>query len=130
MTEEWKSYFEIINTFWNLLKPHVNSEDENAYKKIMTDNFNMLVKDRGRKFTEEWYRSTQELVVYPEKYKNTKYAEFAAELAIGITDYWTFEHHKGKVGYYDFSTYISKAFIAEWERLREYEKKDTKKTTR
>ena len=79
MTEEWKCYFEIINTFWNLLTPHVNSEDEKAYKRIMTDNFNMLVKDRGGKFTDEWYRSTQELVVYPEKYKNTKYAEFAAE---------------------------------------------------
>ena len=130
MTEEWKCYFEIINTFWNLLKPYVNSEDEKAYKRIMTDIFNMLVKDRGKKFTDEWYRSTTEVVIYPEKFKNTKYAEFAAELAIAITDYWTFEHHKGRVSHYDFSTYISKAFLNEWERLRKNEEKDTKKTTR
>lgn len=128
MTEEQKGYFEIINTFWNLIKPYVDSEDEKAYKKIMTDNFKMLVKDRGKKFTDEWYKSTDELVVYPEKFKNTKYAEFAAEMSIAITDYWTYEHHKGKADHYDFSSYISKAFIKEWEKVRD-EEKNTQKTT-
>jgi len=127
MTKEQKALFEILNTFWNLLKPYVNSEDEKAYKKIMTDNFRMLVKDRGEKFTDDWYKSTEELVNYPEKYKGTKFVEFAAELAIAITDYWTFEYRKitehQTATFYDFSEYISKAFINEWGRLREKEDK-------
>lgn len=123
MTKEQKPLFEILNTFWNLMKPYANKEDEKAYKKIMSDMFNMLVKDRGEKFTDEWYKSTVEFVDYPEKYKGTKYVEFAAELAVAITDYWTFEHHKGKASYHDFSTYVSKAFIDEWERIREKENK-------
>ena len=84
----------------------------------MSDSFKMFVKDRGQKFTDEWYRSTVELVDYPEKYKGTKYVEFAAELAIAITDFWTFERHEGEVSYYDFSNFISRAFINEWERIR------------
>lgn len=118
MTNEQKPYFEILNNSWNLLKPYVSPEDEKTYKKIMSDNFMMLVKDRGEKFTDEWYKSAAEMVDYPEKYKGTKYVDFAAELAIAISDYWTFEHRKGKATYYDFSSYIAKAFISEWERLR------------
>ena len=127
MTKEQKPYFEIMNTFWNILKPYAIKEDEQTYKKIMSDFFNMLIKDRGKKFTEAWYKSTQEFVDYPDRYKNTKYVEFAAELAIAITDYMTFEYkmtHQGeRVTYYDFSRYISKAFINEWERIRGDEKK-------
>lgn len=118
MTKEQKPLFEILNTFWNLLKPYADAEDEKAYKKIMTDNFTMLVKDRGVKFSDEWYESVSEFVNYPDKYKNTKYVEFAADLAIAITDYWSWEHHKGSADHYDFLVYVSKAFINEWERVR------------
>ena len=122
MTKEQRPLFEILNTFWVLLKPYVKEDDVKTYKKIMSDNFNMITKDRGTKFTDEWYKSISELVDYPEQYRNTKYVEFAAELAIAITDFWTFEYRKvtecKTATYYDFSTYISKAFINEWERLR------------
>ena len=124
MTKEQKPLFEILNTFWNLLKPY--AKDEKTYKTIMSDNFKMLVKDRGEKFTDEWYKSTVEIVDYPEKYKGTEYVEFAAELAIAICDYWSFEHRKGKLSYQEFSNYISKPFINEWGRLRE---KAEEKTT-
>ena len=123
MTKEQKPYFELLNNFWSLLKPYVSEEDEKTYKKIMTDNFMMLIKDRGEKFTDEWYKSTAEIINYPENYKGTKFVEFAAELAIAITDYWTFEYRKmteeKKPTYQDFTDYISKAFINEWERIRD-----------
>lgn len=123
MTKEQKPLFEILNTFWVLLKPYVKKEDENTYKSIMSDNFLMLIKDRGEKFTDVWYQSAVEIVNYPEKYKGTKYVDFAAELAIAITDYWTFEHHNGHASHYDFSIHVSKVFINEWERIREKEDK-------
>lgn len=133
MTKEQKPLFEILNTFWVLLKPYVKEEDVKTYKTIMSDNFKMLTKDRGEKFTDDWYKSTVEIIDYPEKYRNTKFVEFAAELAMAITDFWTFEYRKTTENhiatYYDFSTYISKAFINEWQRLRENEEETTKKTT-
>ena len=123
MKKEHKPLFEIINTFWVLLKPYAKGDDEKSYKKIMSDMFNMLIKDRGDKFTDEWYKSTAEIVDYPEKYKGTEYVEFAAELAIAICDYWTCEHRyltDGKrISYHDFASYISRPFINEWERKRE-----------
>lgn len=133
MKKEHKPLFEILNTFWVLLKPYVSEEDAKTYKKIMSDNFTMLIKDRGEKFSDDWYKSAAEMVDYPEKYRNTKYVDFAAELACAISDFWTFEYRKTRthetVTYYDFSTYISKAFINEWERLRGNEEKTTEKTT-
>lgn len=122
MTKEQKPYFELLNNFWSLLKPYVSEEDEKTYKKIMTDNFKMLIKDRGEKFTDDWYKSTAEIINYPDAYKGTKFVEFAAELAIAITDYWTFEYRKMSESktptHQDFANYVSKAFINEWERIR------------
>lgn len=127
LTKEQEALFEILNTFWNLIKPYVSADDGKVYKKIMSDFFSMLIKDRGEKFTDAWYKSTAEFVNYPDKFKNTKYVDFAADLALSITNYMTFEYkmtQQGKkVSYYDFSRYISEAFINEWERIRGDEKK-------
>ena len=123
MTKEQKPYFELLNNFWTLLKPYASKEDEKAYKKIMSDNFLMLTKDRGDMYTDDWYDSTMEIINYPDNYKGTKFVEFAAELAIAITDYWTFEFRKMKESkvptYQDFVNYVSKAFINEWERIKD-----------
>lgn len=124
MTKEDQAYFEIFNNCWSLLKPYVS--DPKTYKLIMSDIFNMMIKDRGEKYTDEWWKSISEVIDYPEKYKRTKYVEFAADLAIAMCDYWQHdESHKAT--YYDFMTYISRAFINEWGRLRA--EKDKKKTT-
>ena len=118
LTEEQKPLFEILNNFWNLLKPYVkDDEKQKTYKKIMSDIFKMIVKDRGKKYTDEWWESTKEVWDYPEKYKKTEYVDFAADLAVSLMDYWQYAS-KGKTSNYDFSTYISRAFISEWERLR------------
>ena len=123
MTKEKKPYFELLNNFWTLLKPYANEQDEKAYKKIMSDNFLMLTKDRGEMFTDDWYESTMEIINYPDNYKGTKFVEFAAELAIAITDYWTFVYRKRtdnkEPTYQDFVNYVSRAFINEWERIHD-----------
>lgn len=107
-------YFEILNNFWTLIKPYANADDAEAYKKIMSDEYRMLTKDRGEKYTDSWWKSTRELVDYPEKFRHTKYCDFAAELAIAIMEYW----QRGKT-YLDFMNLVGEAFLKEWERLRE-----------
>lgn len=125
MKKEHKPLFEIINTFWVLLKPYAKGDDEKSYKKIMSDMFNMLIKDRGDKFTDDWYKSTKEIIDYPDNFKGTAYCEFATELAMAMLDYWTCEYRQtanGKaVTYHDFAQYISRPFINEWEKKRESE---------
>ena len=109
MTKEQKPLFDILNTFWNLLKPYTKEDDEKTYKRIMSDMFKMLIKDRGEKFTDDWYKSTMEIINYPDNYKGTKFVEFAAELAMAICGYWTFEYRKmtedSKPTYQDFTAY-------------------------
>lgn len=117
MDRKDKPYFEILNTFWVLLKPYADKEDEKAYKKIMSDNFFMLTKDRGKKFTDAWWDSTQDVVNYPDKYKGTKYLEFATDLAIAFLDYWQKESRE-ETTHFDYMTYVGRAFINEWERVR------------
>lgn len=117
MDKTCKPYFEILNNFWTLIKPYTSKEDEEAYKKIMTDNFKMFTKDRGEKYTDEWWVSIKDVTDYPDKYKGTRYVEFAAELAIAICDYWQQDSFK-KADYYDFLTHVGKAFLNEWERIR------------
>ena len=131
MTKENKPLFEILNNLWLLVKPYV--KDEKPYKQIMTDTFNMMVKDRGERYTDEWWKSVVDTLNYPEKYKGTEYVEFAADLAMAINYFWQFDEkmvRKGeKASYHDFMNYVSKAFINEWGKLRD-EKKDTQKTAR
>lgn len=117
MTNEEKPFFEILNNFWSLLKPYVNQDDEKTYKKIMSDVFKLLVKDRGEPYTEEWWDSTKDMINYPDKYKKTKFVDFATDLVISIFDYWQHASKK-QVNKCDFMIYVGKAFVYEWERLR------------
>lgn len=132
MTKEQKPYFEILNNCWSLVKPYTSEEDSKTYKKIMTDNFNMMVKDRGERYTDDWWAKIVEVVDYPEKYKGTKYVEFAADLAMAFNYFWQLDEkmvRKGeKASYHDFMTCVSKAFINEWGRVRD-EKETSEKTT-
>lgn len=117
-----KPLFEILNTFWNLLKPYANVNDAKVYKQIMSDEFGLIFKDRGEKYTDEWWDSTRDLIDYPERYKGTKYVDFAAELTVAFLDYFQFDmkmiRDGNKATYYNFMTYVGRAFLSEWERLR------------
>lgn len=123
MTREQKPYFEILNNFWNLLKPYVEKEEDvEAYKKIMSDEFRLIFKDRGEMYSEGWWNTTRDIIDYPDKYKKTKYVEFCAEFSMSIMDYWQFDERNRRNGitstYYDFMTYAGRAFVNEWERIR------------
>lgn len=112
-------YFEILNNFWTLLKPYANADDAEAYKKIMSDEYRLLTKDRGEKFTDAWWNSTRDIIDYPEKFRHTRYSDFAAELSIAIIDYWQEEQRGREKPYLIFMRFVGEAFIKEWERMRE-----------
>ena len=122
MTQEQKTLFEILNTFWNLLKPYIKPEDEKVYKQIMSDEFGLFFKDRGEKYSDEWWDNTRDMIDYPERYKGTKYVDFATELIISFLDYFQYDmkmvRNGDKATYTNFMTFAGKAFISEWERLR------------
>lgn len=118
MTKEQKPFFEILNNFWNLLKPYVNQDDEKTYKKIMSDVFKLFVRDRGDQYTDEWWDTTRDIIDYPDRYNKTKYVDFASDLVIAILDYWQYASKK-KVKNSDFMIYVGKAFVGEWERIRD-----------
>lgn len=113
--KELKSLFEIFNNMWLLVKPYV--EDEKPYKKIMSDIFYLTARDRGDKYTEKWWDSTRDLWDYPERYKGTEYVEFATNIVISLMNYWQYAS-RNKATHYDFMVHIGKAFVNEWERLK------------
>ena len=105
MTQEQKTLFEILNTFWNLLKPYIKPEDEKVYKQIMSDEFGLFFKDRGEKYSDEWWDNTRDMIDYPERYKGTKYVDFATELIISFLDYFQYDMKMVRNG--DKATYTT-----------------------
>lgn len=122
MTKEQKPYFELLNTNWTLLKPYADEKDLKAYKQIMSDLTGLMFKDRGERYTDEWWDTTRDMIDYPERYRGTKYVDFATELTIGIIDYFQLdmilEKQNKKTSYYDFMNHVCGAFINEWERVK------------
>lgn len=122
MTKELKDKFEIMNTLWNLIKPYASQEDEKTYKTIMSDEFKFMAATKGEIHSDEWWESRKGFCDYPEKYRETKFVDFATELCCGIDDYWLYCCHCNKNGKevtdYDFMAKIGKAFVNEWEKIR------------
>ena len=111
--------FELINnSLWLLLKKYV--KDDKPYKQIMSDLFIIYMsKDRAKnKFSEEWKESLVELYNVPEKYKCFPDAcGFGAEFAECLQRYLEYQEHH-KCSFEDFYRYVSKAYLIEWERLK------------
>lgn len=128
MEEKYKKQFELINdSLWLLIKKYV--KDINTYKNIMSGAFNLyMVMDKKKRFTEEWWNEAIEVMMsFPEKYKATEYRSFVGDLCIGFNDYWELAQHN-KESYIEFYKCISKAFINEWERLKNEKEVKTKTT--
>lgn len=118
LTSENKAAFEIFNNFWLLLKPYANDEETKSYKKIMSDIFKLFIKERGNKYTDDWWDTTKDIIDYPDRYNKTKYVDFASDLVIAILDYWQYAS-KNPVNKCDFMIHVGKAFVYEWERIRD-----------
>lgn len=119
-----KAEFELINnSLWLLLKGYV--KDAAPYKHVMSDLFNVYMRKdlSGNKFSEEWKDSLIEFYDVPERYKDSQDAcGFSVELAECLQKYLEFQEHH-KCSYEDFYRFVSKAYLIEWERLRNESKK-------
>ncbi len=114
-----KAEFELINnSLWLLLKVYI--KDVEPYKQIMSDLFNVYMRKdlASDKFSEEWKDSLIEFYDIPDKYRKSQDAcGFGVELAECFQRYLEYQEHH-KCGYEDFYNHISKAYLIEWERLR------------
>lgn len=119
MTDKHKAQFELINeSLWLLLKKYV--KDDIPYKQIMKDLFTLYVgydNSKSRMSDEWWEESVNKLMIYPEVHKDSELKDFAGDLAIGFCDVWEREK-KGYAEQIDFYRCVSKAFVKEWERLK------------
>ncbi len=120
MIKKHEEQFSLINdSLWLLIKRYVTNE--RIYKGIMSDVFLIYIKydQQPDKFSNNWWKAANEdrLMMYPEHYKNTEYADFAGRFCIGISEYWALEQ-KRKTDNVDFYKCVAPAFIREWEKLR------------
>lgn len=127
LSNRHKAQFELMNnSLWLLIKGYV--KDESVYKKIMSDLFFKFVEYdlKDDKLADSWWEIVnKDFMVYPEGYKDTELKDFVGELAIGYCDFWEREKKYRYVGWYDFYTCISLAFVNEWGRLK-YEQDNQK----
>lgn len=118
MTATQQNIFNLLNTAWSILEPHVKTtEDKDQYKKIMSECFRMYFKKRQDEFSDPWWKEvTEEFLEYPKQYKGTIFYDFAEELSMEFLDYW---EHCSKLNESDaiFYNCIQKAFIEEWIRI-------------
>lgn len=114
-----ESEFELINnSLWLLLKQYV--KDVAPYKQVMSDLFMIYMKkDLAKdKFSDKWKDSLIDFYNIPEKCKsNQGLCGFAAELAECFQKYLEYQE-KHECAYEDFYRFISKAYLIEWERLK------------
>lgn len=112
--------FELINnSLWLLLKRYI--KDVGPYKQIMSDLFYVFMrKDLAKdKFSEEWKDSLIEFYDVPERYRKSQDAcGFGVELAECLQRYLEYQEHHG-ASYEDFYRFVSKAYLIEWERLKD-----------
>lgn len=111
--------FELINnSLWLLLKQYV--KDVAPYKQVMSDLFMIYMKkdlDKD-KFSEVWKDSLIDFYNIPEKCRNNQgLCGFAAELAECFQKYLEYQE-KHECTCVDFYRFISKAYLIEWERLK------------
>jgi hypothetical protein len=120
MIKKHEEQFCLINdSLWLLIKGYV--KQEKVYKGIMSDVLMIYIKNDQlpNKFTEQWWKEALEnkLMMYPEHYKDTEYADFVGRFCIGISDYWAIEQQR-KTDNVDFYKCVAPAFVREWEKLR------------
>ena len=115
MTDEQQNKFNLLNSAWSLLEPHVT--DKETYRTIMGDMFKLCFKKIPDKFSDPWWDKTIHLFFdYSDRYKGTEYEDFAAELAMGMCDSYEHESKLKRFSQAMFYKDIERAFVNEWER--------------
>lgn len=116
MTKEQQKKFDLLNTAWSMLEPHVN--DKEPYRKLMGEVFKAAYKKIPNRYSDEWWSKTVDMFLnIAQQYKGTQYEDFAGELTIAFCDYYEYEHKLNRSSDALFYKTIAKPFINEWERI-------------